>query len=465
MRGMHTKKALLATGMLTIAPTAIATDVPAIRYDITLHMNGEGLDAAELRATTRTRGQEMVDLLIPRGPVTDVEVQNGSLDTSEPGHWKLRPGPGGEIALTWRSARPAAWRTLEPTLAQSAIIRTDALVAPGPALLALPDGPDGQLAEVRWTVPGNWVVSTSIKEGTQNVGRLKNSTFLTARRAVSATQRSGDATIRVTALDPRRVDVAKVAEDIAAMMTKSVAPALRQDFTLNIVDLDGTGDGFALAMTPTGGTAYLPAAAPEEAWATFAMWTATIPDDTRIDPAFAWYTQGFTAFRVLHALRSGGHASPATLAYLLNDATTFYGNSPFRRVPNRRVVEDFAGIREMHDLPAARGELFALLLDARIRSATGGARSLADALDRLDGGTLSTGAAGEQDPAPALIEAVAAVGGGDIAPLYHRYIVDGQLLQLPPDALGLCYTIGTVADWAGWEVQHVFAKASCSGKR
>jgi hypothetical protein len=53
---------------------------------------------------------------------------------------------------------------------------------------------------------------------------------------------------------------------------------------------------------------------------------------------------------------------------------------------------------------------------------------------------------------------VAGEGGGDIAPLYQRYIVDGDLLQLPADTLGPCFRIGTVAYDYGWQIQHVFAK-------
>jgi len=106
----------------------------------------------------------------------------------------------------------------------------------------------------------------------------------------------------------------------------------------------------------------------------------------------------------------------------------------------------------MRELPANRGLLFAAFLDAHIRAATGGRKTLLDALARMGS---------PAHPGPALIDAVAALGAGDIAPLYRRYIVEGQLLQLPRDALGPCFTVGTVADWSGWQVQHVFAKRSC----
>ena len=45
----------------------------------------------------------------------------------------------------------------------------------------------------------------------------------------------------------------------------------------------------------------------------------------------------------------------------------------------------------------------------------------------------------------------------DITPLYEKYIVRGDLLLLPADALGACMAVRTDADGYGWQVQRVSA--------
>lgn len=273
------------------------------------------------------------------------------------------------------------------------------------------------------------------------------------RTATIAVRKVGESTIHVTTLAPEHFDVERIADELAATMNALLAPSSRHDFALDIVERHVDDGGFSIEASPSRAVANIPARRDDADWVPFVIVAAVMPRDESIDPATAWYTQGVTAFRALAILRDAGHVSTASLTYLLNRATTEYGNSPVRRASNQRVVDEYATIKEMRELPMLRGALFAMLLDARIRAATGGTRSLEDALRTMPSDT--------NDPGPALIDAVANVGGGDIAPLYQRYIVDGVLLQLPRDTLGPCFTIGTVADWSGWQIQHVFAKPSC----
>lgn len=275
------------------------------------------------------------------------------------------------------------------------------------------------------------------------------------RTATIAMRKSGESTIQVTTLAPEHFDVERIADELEATMNTLLAPPSRHNFALDVVERHVDDGGFSIDASPTRAVASIPTRRDDADWMPFVIEAAVMPLNESVDPATAWYTQGVTAFRALVLLREAGEISPPSLTYLLNRATTEYGNSPVRRASNQRVVAEYATIAQLRELPVLRGALFAMLLDARIRAATGGARSLEDALR-----TMPSDAS---DPGPALVDAVANAGGGDIAPLYQRYIVDGVLLQLPHDALGPCFTIGTVADWSGWQVQHVFAKPSCPG--
>ena len=52
-----------------------------------------------------------------------------------------------------------------------------------------------------------------------------------------------------------------------------------------------------------------------------------------------------------------------------------------------------------------------------------------------------------------------ASGGGDITPLIDKYIVRGELLQLPTGALGRCMKVRTDTGMYDWQVQRV--EATC----
>jgi predicted metalloprotease with PDZ domain len=459
MAGTSTRTGFLITILaLAIVPGARADDSGPIRYDIRFPMHGDRIDAVEVRATASAGVDGRIDFVAPWQGAAEVRAESGTLDTSAGGHWIVKAKPGDDIVLVWRTRPAQAWRRLDGSLWRSVLVRPDAVAAAGGALLALPDGARDRVAEVHWSAPPGWAVSTTFKQGMQTLGELGDGTFMMALHGAIATRTTNNNnTIRVMTLDPRRVDVERVANDIASVVNKATPPAMQHDFTLNIVDLDGDDQSLSINGRSTGAMVYLLPQVRYDTWAPFVIGAATMPAEDKVAPANAWYTQGFTAFHTLELTRDAGLASPSTLAYLLNQATTQYGNSPLRRAPNRRVVEEYAAIRELRDLPPARGALFAMLLDDRIRKATGGVRSLEDALGRMPAQT--------DDPGPALIDAVAAVGAGDVTSLYRRYIVDGELLQLPRDALAPCFTIGTVADWGGWQTQHVFARAGCgSGK-
>lgn len=449
MADISIRFAVLAAMLFTTL--ARAGDTEPVRYDLVFHMQGTALEAAEVRATAHVGSDGAIEFAVPTWEATGVHAEEGSLDTSTPGRWRLSGQPGSEVALSWRTPPASPSRSLRWDAWQSVLVRPDAVVASTGVLFAIPQGPESRAVEVRWSAPPGWVVSTSLAQGPQTVAQLRGGTFLAARSARTAKRQAGAATIAIAALAGAR-DVEHIADVVARAVTEATPPHARHDYTFNIVDFDDTSPGRAVTTTPSGGTAYLTGHVPDGEWLPWVVVAAALPEPTEGEPATAWYDEGFANYRIVSGLFSKGYLPPVAFARIVDEATTSYGNSPFRRAPQRQVEEAFASSRDMRELPANRGSLFAVLLDARIRGTTGGKKTLADALAHVN-------TAG--DPGPALVAAVAGIGAGDVGPLYRRYIVDGDLLQLPRDALGPCFTIGTVADWSGWQVQHVFAKPSC----
>lgn len=437
--------------MLVTTTLVRAGDTEAVRYDVAFLMQGADLEAVEVRATARADRNGVIDFAVPSWQATDVRALAGSLDTSTPGRWRLRGQPGSKVAFAWRSQPAAPTRILPWDAWQSVLVRPDAVAASTNVLFAVPEGPDSRPVDVHWSAPEGWTVSTSLAQGMQTVARLQAGTFLAARHARTAVRRAGAVTLTITAPDGAR-DVEHIADAVARAVADIVPPPTRHDYTVNIIDFDGKSPGRSMTTFPLGGTVYLTPGVPDEAWLPWLLAAATLPGQPSSDPATAWYDDGFATYRTARELFSKGYLPPVAFAQMIDQAATGYGNSPFRRAPQRQVEDAFARSRDMRELPASRGLLFATLLDAHIRAATGGRKTLLDALALMGSPAR---------PGPALVDAVAALGAGDIAPLYRRYIVEGQLLQLPRDALGPCFTVGTVADWSGWQVQHVFAKQSC----
>jgi len=293
-------------------------------------------------------------------------------------------------------------------------------------------------------------VSSTLVRGAQSMRQVRLSGFMAGAHVATETRELGNATLRVSSIDTSRDDTGATADAIAAV-TRIVPVKQRHDLTVNIVGMKDTRFSLSTTTLPSGAMSYHSRNMSPGIERARLVLAAVENDDAHIDAATAWYRQGFAAWRAMTMVRA--LIEPADVARMLDETTVRYGDSPFRRVSNARVVAEFDTSPDLRRMAAARGELFAWLVDARIREATSGAASLQDALARMPDDPA--------DPGEALVHAVAAIGGGDIAPAYRRYIVDGELLQVPRDVFGACFNVGTVADWSGWQIQHVYAKVGC----
>lgn len=446
MAGHSIRIALLATAM-AIATPATAHDAPPIHYNITIGAQGE----VDLKATTPIDDSGTLALTAPWPSADDIHIDRGRVDTSAPGRWIVHATPGDVVTLTWRPRRSTHPDTLGYDTWQSVLVRPDAVVAAGQAMFALPDDVGTRMATVQWNVPAEWHVSTTLVQGEQSLRQVKLSGFMAGAHVATTTRDLGGATLRVSSIDGSRDDATATADAIAAAVTRIVPVKRRRDVTVNIVGMKDTYFSLSTSTLPSGAMSYHSRNMSPGIERARLVLAAVENDDADIDAATAWYSQGFAAWRAMAMVQP--LIAPADLARMLDETTVRYGDSPFRRVPNARVTAEFGTSPDLRRMAAARGELFAWLVDARIREATTGSVSLQDALGNMPDDPA--------DPGEALVRAVAAVGGGDIAPLYRRYIVDGELLQVPRDAFGACFNVGTVADWSGWQIQHVFAKAGC----
>jgi hypothetical protein len=442
---------LVATS--AIAPLVHASEPPPVHYDIGLDVHNNDVEAITVRATLRAGDNGVVDFDPPWQGVAEVHAEAGKLDASVKGRWRVTTQPGGNVVLAWRTGKPERIDTKPWNIWQRIADQSHAVVALGGAFLASPVGARSRHVTASVFMPEGWQSTTGLDTQVHTVASSSQTSFLAAHGLRTATRSTAaGTTLRVSATGPHVPDVDQLATTIADALNRlgdATSNGAGTPLTLNITTFNGR-DGLGWNLTGAGGVLYLSESAKAEDALVDVIRSFAVAEQPDTNPRNAWFTQGVTAYRVTTLMRDEKRLDDIAFASHMDQTIVAYGGSPLRRASNTRVVEEYEHIQEIHDLPLTRGELFAWRVDAQMREATHGQKRLTDALHRMD--------AGAQDPGPALIAAVAAEGGGDIAPLYRRYIVDGELLQLPPDALGPCFSIGTVADIYGWQVQHVFAK-------
>mgnify|MGYP001030967517 CR=1 FL=1 len=444
MAGLSKRVLIFIVATSGISPLVRATEPPPIHYDIGLDVKQGQAEAITVRATLRAGDDGIVEFNPPSQHSAEVHAENGTLDTSINGSWRVTSAPDTEIVLTWRSALPELVPKANLSVWPSVLVQTGRVFAFDNAFLAIPKGPSTRRVTTTVSLPHGWRGASGVDNGSTTIETLGLTSFVASRDLHTVTRPIGAThTLQVAATGANPQDVDSMATTLAAALG-----AEPKDVTLNLFILNA-GGGHGCTTAGSAATLLLSQYDPSNPWL-FGLVGYLAADDAPDQASNAWFTRGVTGYRIATALLANGTFDNTTFARHIDQTLDIYGGSPLRRAPNARIAEDYDRIREMRDLPAARGELFAWLIDARLREATQGRKRLADALQRIDVSTA--------DPGRALIEAVASEGGGDIAPLYQRYIVDGDLLQLPADTLGPCFRIGTVAYDYGWQIQHVFAK-------
>jgi len=152
------------------------------------------------------------------------------------------------------------------------------------------------------------------------------------------------------------------------------------------------------------------------------------------DGSSFWFTEGFTVFYANRLMLRAGLVSPDEFLGELNGTVTRLLANEHAAATNDEIRRRFFDDDALSVVPYARGALYAAELDAAIRTATHGARSLDDVIREL----YARSARGEL-PATAVRDAVARELGASGAARYDAVIVRGAMPEPPSDAFGPCF--------------------------
>jgi predicted metalloprotease with PDZ domain len=127
---------------------------------------------------------------------------------------------------------------------------------------------------------------------------------------------------------------------------------------------------------------------PHDAWALglighehFHLWTGEVayPAEDVPEGEVKWFSEGFTDYYADLTLLRAGVLDEAGLVARINDRIRDYLANPHARTATTAVLaERYWASQDYNRLPYVKGALVALLMDLRIRHASGGARSLDD---------------------------------------------------------------------------------------
>jgi hypothetical protein len=159
------------------------------------------------------------------------------------------------------------------------------------------------------------------------------------------------------------------------------------------------------------------------------------PDPTARDGSVTWFTEGFTEYATHRVLWHAGVLSDSTYLAVVNNTLLEHAISAARDLPWDTVIARYWTDAAAQRQPYLRGHLLALRLDAAIREATLGRRSLDDLLRALlfaDGGR-----------APLVTDSLLADAfAREIGTERARHEIDaaraGGLLQVPAAVIGAC---------------------------
>lgn len=149
----------------------------------------------------------------------------------------------------------------------------------------------------------------------------------------------------------------------------------------------------------------------------------------------SWFSEGLTSYYTTLLRFRGGFSSLEEYGDDVNGVFRRYWTSRARNWPAVQIVETGFGDEEVRHTPYNRGHLYFADLDARIRAASDGARSLDAVLREL----FARREAGETFDRAAWIAVVEAEAGPGAGELFEAVILRGETILPAPDAFGPCF--------------------------
>ncbi len=147
-----------------------------------------------------------------------------------------------------------------------------------------------------------------------------------------------------------------------------------------------------------------------------------------------WYSEGIAVhYQALLPWRAGLIDTQAFLDDLNETASRYYSNA-LNRVPNDQIAARFWEDTRIRTLPYDRGGLYFAVLDARIRKASGGERSLDDLVRHM----IGRARAGQPTDEAAWVELLASEAGPQAVALHESMVAGGLMLPESGD-FGPCF--------------------------
>ena len=150
-----------------------------------------------------------------------------------------------------------------------------------------------------------------------------------------------------------------------------------------------------------------------------------------------WVSEGLATYFTANLQRRLGLQPIKTFVADLNRLSQQYNGNPYRNATNDVARAAFRADKNGELLPYVRGSLYFFVLDAAIRQASDGERSLDDILLDL----FARRAEGENVSVRTFTNALATVLGRGVAAELDSVVVRGtKPVFVPPDAFGPCFT-------------------------
>ena len=457
---------LLAVVLLTPAP-ARAEPPDAADYTLTPVLDGDQLTALDVTMTFRGDADGETRLELPDAfagqselwrHLSDLRASGATSTGVDQAARVLRHSPGARVTVRYR-VRSAYDATPTAYAKGGAIVRPDWVASFGEALFASVDGREQSPATVTFSGwPATWRIVSDLQHGglgrPLTEGDVVESTLLAGPTVEVVSRPIPNGTLRLGMFGDFGFSPGELGDRLAGILTAQrrfwgdgAGPFTVTLYGLgpltNLSSAGGTGrtDAFALEATPDLPLDFftrLIAHEHDHSWIPRRLGRLPEVDEA----ADYWLSEGFNEFYTGRTLLSAGLWTPRQFADDLNETLLAFAQSPVRAEPNAVVVRDFWTDDAVQRLPYQRGWLFALLLDGRLRDASGGARSL-DSLLRLMRDRWNAAPDGAKPLARDNFFASASAMDLPVADLFDRHIGRGEPIALPADLWGDCATIGT----------------------
>ena len=456
---------LLASVMLCGAAPA-----PSVSYALSPVMSDGVLTAVavEIHLTGGADGRTELELPDRFGGVkehwrylTNLRVDGASMENDGPAKRSLRHAPGGQLTVRYQvaTAYPSDPTGDDGNPYDGPAIRPGWFAALGDFLFVKPTGRDNAPATFDWKGwPKGWTHVSDADHGSMgrpmSVGDVVESTLLAGPDVALRTRPISGGALRLATRGEWSWNLDRYADTMGRILSteREFWGDVAGPFTVTLFQLSpgksfassggtGRGDGFAQYASPDVPESVLVTNIGHEHIHTWIPRRVGEMPDGGAEAGLYWFSEGFTEFYTARTLLRAGIWTPRQFVDDLNGKLAEYASSQARTFPNARIASDFWTNPAVEQLPYRRGELFAYLLDRKLRQA-GHVRGLDSLMFAMRDRWVAAPVRGK----PALLANFEAAMGGlgvEARDELKRFIDAGEPIELSPDQFAGCATVST----------------------